>query len=174
MNTSLNKKSIGHIISLKDGVGLASGLLEAQAGEFVISLYNYGFIMNLNKNTANIVFMSETNLKAGAIVYRLYQLVNISVSIFYLESVVNALALNHSLNNFLHSKLFVCLDKLNRLIELKAPGLLTRQSVYESLITGTKIIDSIIPIGLGQRELIIGDRQTGKTSIAMDAILLKN
>lgn len=168
-----SKNSNGVIRTLKDGIADISGLTSVQSGELVISNNNYGLVLNLQKNYIGVVFMSEENLKVGSNVQRLYDLISISTSVFLLGQVVNALGIDFSFENYKKPGLAVQNDPTTRQIEIKAPGIIGRQSVYESLNTGSKIIDSIVPIGLGQRELVIGDRQTGKTAIVIDAILLK-
>lgn len=144
-----------------------------QSGELVISMNNYGLVLNLHKGCIGAVFISDFLLRVGCIVKRTFSLVNISTSINCLNLVVNGLGNDYQVKNFKFPKVKILFDPNYRFIELKAPGIVIRQSVYESLNTGLKIIDAIVPIGLGQRELIIGDRQTGKSSIAIDCILPK-
>lgn len=167
-----NKKSTGIIASLKDGIAEIYGLKDVQSGELVLSTSkNYGLVLNLQKSSVAAVFLSEVNLKVGEFVQRLYTLINIPISIFALNSVLNSLGNDYKFENLKNKKLFISLDFSSKNTEIKAPGILIRQSVGEPLSTGVKIVDCIVPIGRGQRELIIGDRQTGKTAIAVDAII---
>lgn len=167
-------KDTGIIKTLRDGIAEISGLQKVQAGELVMSSVgnNMGLVLNLLHQKIGVVFLSENNLKVGSLILRTYELINVPVGIFLLDSVINALGLNMYIKNFKSKKIFVQLDSVTRSIELKAPGIIERQSVYESLYTGSKIIDGIVPIGRGQRELIIGDRQTGKTALVIDTMLL--
>lgn len=165
------KNSFGLILSLKDGIAEVSGLQKVQLGELVSAESNFGLSLNLNKYKIGVVFLAETNLKTGSFVSRLYDLINVNVSIFVLNAVLNSLGVNLKWKLIQSVKPLIFIDAPQRAVELKAPGILIRQSVYESLYTGVKAVDCIIPIGQGQRELIIGDRQTGKTAIAIDAII---
>jgi F0F1-type ATP synthase alpha subunit len=161
------QKSMGFILNLKDGIAQVSGLPAVKSGELVRAEKNLGIVLNLQQRTISVVFFSDTNLKIGSPVTPLNKLINIPVSLRNLGKVLSVSGTN------LNKPTQVLFSTANqRPVELKAPGIIVRQSIYEPLCTGTKIVDSIIPIGLGQRELIIGDRQTGKTTIALDAILI--
>lgn len=165
-------KTTGIISSLKDGVAEIFGLSNVQAGELIMSSSkNYGIVLNLQKASVSAVFLSEINLKVGEFVQRLYTLVNIPISLFALSSVLNSLGNDYKFDSLNNKKLYISLDFSTRNTEIKAPGILVRQSVGEPLSTGIKIVDCIVPVGRGQRELIIGDRQTGKTAIAIDTII---
>jgi proton translocating ATP synthase F1 alpha subunit len=160
-------KHIGHVISIGDGVATIFGLEKIKSGEMVLFLESniYGMALNLNQNSVGVViFGSEKFIKAGHIVSRCFNLISIPVSEFLLGRVIDVLG------NPIDNKKLIDKNLISK-IEIKAPGILERYSVNESLVTGVKIIDALIPIGRGQRELIIGDRQTGKTSLAIDAIL---
>lgn len=165
-------KSTGIISTLKDGIAEIHGLSDIQSGELILSSSkNYGLVLNLQKSVVSAVFLSEVNLKVGEFVQRLYNLINIPISLFSLSSVLNSLGSDYKFDSILNKKLFISLDFATRNTEIKAPGILVRQSVGEPLSTGIKIVDCVVPIGRGQRELIIGDRQTGKTAIAIDTII---
>lgn len=165
-------RSTGIIATLKDGIAEIHGLNDVQSGELILSSSkNYGLVLNLQKSVVSAVFLSEVNLKVGEFVQRLYNLINIPISIFALSSVLNSLGNDYKFDNLNNKNLFISLDFSSRNTEIKAPGILVRQSVGEPLSTGIKIVDCVVPIGRGQRELIIGDRQTGKTAIAIDTII---
>jgi F-type H+-transporting ATPase subunit alpha len=164
--------SKGTIRSLKDGIAEIYGLSFVQAGELVESLGNFGLVLNLQRTHVGAIFLSEHKLVAGSIVKRLFELMNIGVTSSMLSRVVDALGEDVNLSVITNAMPVVLADSVTRPVELGAPSIIDRQSVYESLVTGSKIVDSIVPIGLGQRELVIGDRQTGKTAIVIDSILL--
>jgi len=127
----------------------------------------YGLAMNLQKTVIGIVlFSSDRLIGIGDVVKRTGQIVSIpsGKQNAYLGRVVD------SLGNFVDGKNKVSFKKRS-LVDIKAPGIVTRESIKQSLFTGIKAIDSMIPVGRGQRELIIGDRQTGKTAIVLDTIL---
>jgi F-type H+-transporting ATPase subunit alpha len=122
--------------------------------------------LNLNKNTVGIVIFGDERLvREGDFVSKLNTLMKINVGSGLLGRVVDALG------NPIDGKGPIVNVAGSRLIEVKAPGIIARKSVHEPLQTGLKVIDSLVPIGRGQRELVIGDRQTGKTAIAIDTIL---
>jgi len=123
-------------------------------------------ILNLNNNTVDAVILGNDRLiKQNLEVYRTNNLMKLNIGPGLLGRVIDVLGNPiDGLGNITNSN-------LSKRIEIKAPGIIGRKSVYEPLITGVKVIDSLVPIGRGQRELIIGDRQTGKTSIAIDTIL---
>lgn len=170
--SKFNKSSgFGIIKTLKDGIAQVTGAQSAQSGELVISGMNLGLVLNLHKNYIGIVFFTEILLRVGSLIKLTGQLFQIQTSLICLNLVVNGLGEDFYIRKYKFFYYPIIYDLIFRLIELKAPGIISRQSIYESLNTGVKVIDSIIPIGLGQRELIIGDRQTGKSTIAIDCIL---
>jgi proton translocating ATP synthase F1 alpha subunit len=124
-----------------------------------------GMVLSLEHNTVSVViFGNDTQLKQGEVVYRTFVIMNIPLSIQLFGRVIDALG------NTIDTGSKV-ISSLTRKVDTKAIGIIPRQSVREPMQTGVKAIDSITPIGCGQRELIIGDRQTGKTTIAIDTIL---
>jgi proton translocating ATP synthase F1 alpha subunit len=157
----------GEVISLKDGVAFVSGLENLQVGELVEFVESgiFGMALNLEVDQVGcIVFGNESSICQGDTVQPTNRLVTVPVGEHLLGRVVNGLG------QFIDGKDEVE-DTLRSNVERKAPGVITRLSVSEPLLTGYKIVDSLLPIGRGQRELIIGDRQTGKTTMALDAIL---
>jgi proton translocating ATP synthase F1 alpha subunit len=157
----------GKIISVKDGVARINGLFGVLSGEMVhlgVSQLQ-GMVLSLEHNTVSVViFGNDTLLKQGDLVYRTFVIMDIPLSIKLFGRVVDALG------NTIDAGPKVT-STLKRRVDTKAIGIIPRQSVREPMQTGIKAIDSITPIGCGQRELIIGDRQTGKTTIAIDTIL---
>jgi proton translocating ATP synthase F1 alpha subunit len=157
---------IGIIKSIIDGVVIIEGLSKVQAGEMLQFSNNVqGMALNLNNETVSaVLFGDETLIKPGEYVEGTGNIISISVGMGLLGRVVNALGQPiDGKGPLVHTSL--------KHVEVKAPGIITRQSVNEPMITGVKSIDCLVPIGRGQRELVIGDRQTGKTSICIDAIL---
>ena len=163
---ALEVSEIGTIITVGDGIALIYGLENAMAGELLLFPGNvYGMALNLEEEHVGAVIMgSDTNIKEGDEVKRTGRIVEVPVGDCMLGRVVNALGQAIDGGDPIHSDKF-------RPVERVAPGVMTRKSVHQPLQTGLKCIDSMIPIGKGQRELIIGDRQTGKTAIAVDTIL---
>ncbi len=157
---------IGKVLSVGDGIARVYGLDEIKAGEMVqFDGGIAGMALNLEKDNVGIViFGSDKDIKEGDTVKRTGEIVDVPTGHGLLGRVVDALG------NPIDGK-----GKLNNVkrarVETKAPGIMPRQSVHEPMQTGLKAIDSLIPIGRGQRELIIGDRQTGKTAIAIDTFL---
>ena len=149
-----------------DGIARASGLEKCMAGELLqFDNGEYGMAQNLEENTVSIVLLgSDVGIKEGSTVKRTGKVVSVPVGDALIGRVVNALGQPIDGAGPIETTEY-------RAIESRAPGIIERQPVKEPLQTGIKAIDSMIPIGRGQRELIIGDRQTGKTSIATDAIL---
>ena len=149
-----------------DGIARASGLVNCMAGELLeFEDGNFGMAQNLEENSVSIViFGSDENIGEGQTVKRTGKVVSVPVGEAMIGRVVNALGQPIDGAGPIDTKEF-------RPVETKAPGICERRSVYQSLQTGIKAIDSMIPIGRGQRELIIGDRQTGKTTIATDTII---
>ena len=149
-----------------DGIARASGLVNCMAGELLeFEDGNFGMAQNLEENSVSIViFGSDENIGEGQTVKRTGKVVSVPVGEAMIGRVVNALGQPIDGAGPVDTKEF-------RPVETKAPGICERRSVYQPLQTGIKAIDSMIPIGRGQRELIIGDRQTGKTTIATDTII---
>lgn len=156
----------GSVLSVGDGVARVYGLENVQAGELVeFSSGVTGMVLNLEEGYVGIVIFGEDRLiKEGDSVKRTKKIVEVPVGEAMLGRVVNALGMPIDGKGPVNTP-------HNRVVELKAPGIVYRQPVHEPLQTGIKSIDAMIPIGRGQRELIIGDRQTGKTAIAIDTII---
>lgn len=158
----------GKVISVCDGIARVSGLNNVKSEELVeFESGVQGMALNLEKDEVGIViFNNEQSVKEGDTVIRTKRIVDVPVGKELLGRIVN------SLGNPIDGKGPINMKKAKRSRTIvKAPGIIERQSVKEPLYTGIKCIDSMIPIGRGQRELIIGDRQTGKTAIALDCIL---
>ncbi|WP_281627584.1 F0F1 ATP synthase subunit alpha [Traorella massiliensis] len=162
----LEESETGSVITVGDGIALIHGLSDAMAGELLLFPHEvYGMVLNLEEDHVGAVLMgSDVLIGEGDIVKRTGRIVEVPVGDALLGRVVNALG------QPIDGKAAIHTDR-TRPIERVAPGVMTRKSVHQPLQTGIKIIDSMIPIGKGQRELIIGDRQTGKTAIAIDTIL---
>ena len=164
--STLDVAEVGTIISVGDGIALIHGLENAMSSELLQFPGGvYGMVLNLEEDHVGAVLMgSDSEIKEGDEVKRTGKIVEVPVGDCMLGRVVN------SLGQAIDGKEEIKAHK-TRHIERVAPGVMTRKSVHQPLMTGLKIIDSMIPIGKGQRELIIGDRQTGKTAIAIDAII---
>ena len=156
----------GTVLSVGDGVARVYGLENVMAGELVeFPNETYGMVLNLEESFVGVVVFGEDRaIKEGDTVKRTKAIVETPVGEALLGRVVNALG--QAIDGRGEIK-----TEHKRVVELKAPGIVYRQSVSEPLQTGIKAIDAMIPIGRGQRELIIGDRQTGKTAIAIDTII---
>ncbi len=157
---------VGQVLSVGDGIARAYGLDNVQAGEMV-EFENGVRGMALNLETDNVgivIFGNDREIKEGQTVKRTGAIVDVPVGKGLLGRVVDALG------NPIDGKGPIKADTRAR-VDVKAPGIIPRKSVHEPMATGLKAIDALIPIGRGQRELIIGDRQTGKTAIALDTIL---
>ena len=157
---------VGTIVKIGDGIAIIQGLANAMASELLLFPNDvYGMVLNLEEESIGAVLMGDdTGIKEGDEVRRTGRIVEVPVGDELLGRVVNALG--HPIDGGPE----IITDKF-RPVERVAPGVMTRKSVCQPLMTGLKVIDSMIPIGRGQRELIIGDRQTGKTAIAVDTIL---
>lgn len=162
----IESDEVGTVISVGDGIASIYGLEGAMLGELLLFPHNvYGMVMNLNAEDVGAVLLeSDLLIKEGDSVKRTGKVVEVPVGDALLGRVVSPLGLP------IDDKGPIKTTK-TRPIERIAPGVMTRESVNTPLETGIKAIDSMIPIGRGQRELIIGDRQTGKTSIAIDTII---
>jgi len=157
---------VGRVLSVGDGIARVYGLDNVQAGEMVE--FPGGIMgMALNLETDNVgvvIFGSDRDIKEGDIVKRSNAIVDVPVGDQLLGRVVDALG------NPVDGKGMIEAAE-RRVADVKAPGIIPRKSVHEPMATGLKSVDAMIPIGRGQRELIIGDRQTGKTAVALDTIL---
>ena len=156
----------GTVLSIGDGIARVYGLEQALAGELVEFPGNVsGMVLNLEDDNVGVAVMGEfAHIREGDVVRRTGRIVEVPVGMGLLGRVVDALG------NPIDGKGPIESTE-NRRVEVKAPGIVTRQSVNEPMATGVKAIDAMTPIGRGQRELIIGDRQTGKTAIAIDTII---
>ena len=164
--TKADVAEVGTVLSVGDGIARVYGLDKVQAGEMVEFPGGIkGMALNLEMDNVGIsIFGNDTGIKEGDTVKRTGEIVDVSVGKELLGRVVDGLG------NPIDGKGAVN-AKEKRRIELKAPGIIPRQSVFEPMQTGIKALDALVPIGRGQRELIIGDRQTGKTAVAIDTIL---
>ncbi|KAM7053628.1 ATP synthase subunit alpha, mitochondrial-like [Molossus nigricans] len=165
-DTSVDLEETGRVLSIGDGIARVHGLRNVQAEEMVeFSSGLKGMSLNLEPdNVGVVVFGNDKLIKEGDIVKRTGAIVDVPVGEELLGRVVDALG------NAIDGKGPIG-SKIRRRVGLKAPGIIPRISVREPMQTGIKAVDSLVPIGRGQRELIIGDRQTGKTSIAIDTII---
>ena len=156
----------GVVLSVGDGIARIHGLEKAMAGELIEFPGNlYGMVLNLEEDNVGATVLGEvTHIKEGDTVKRTGRIVEVPVGDAVIGRVVDPLGQPLDGKGPIEAK-------ENRRIEIKAPGIVARQPVKEPVQTGIKAIDSMIPIGRGQRELIIGDRQTGKTAIAVDTII---
>lgn len=168
MNTDNQYSSVffGIVVKVRDGIAIIKGLEKAKAGEVLeFSSGVKGLALNLSHDEVSaVIFGNERLIKEGARVKNTGNLMTIGVSSKLLGRVINVLG--EPIDNNLKIDVNQYVN-----VEQKAVGIIARQSVHEPMLTGLKALDSLIPIGRGQRELIIGDRQTGKTSIAVDSII---
>ena len=164
--TEAEVAEVGQVLSVGDGIARVYGLDRVQAGEMVEFPGGIrGMALNLESdNVGVVIFGNDSTIKEGDTVKRTGAIVDVPVGKGLLGRVVDALG------NPIDGKGPIESDE-RRLVEVKAPGIIPRRSVHEPVQTGLKAIDSLIPIGRGQRELIIGDRQTGKTAVAIDTII---
>jgi len=156
----------GSVVAVGDGVAKVYGLERAMAGELVeFAAGVSGMVLNLEEEAVGIAILGDdTKVKEGSSVRRTNKIVQVPVGEALLGRVVNSLGMPIDGRGEIKTN-------THRLVEVKAPGIVERQSVHEPLQTGIKAIDAMIPVGRGQRELIIGDRQTGKTAVALDTII---
>lgn len=163
---NLEIEETGKIISVADGVAKVYGLKNVMAGEMVeFENGDKGMTLNLEEASVGIVILGKgEGLKEGSSVKRLKRLLKVPVGDAMVGRVVNALGEPIDAKGAIKSS-------ESRFVEEKAKGIMARKSVHEPLQTGLKAIDALVPIGRGQRELIIGDRQTGKTTVAVDTII---
>ena len=164
--TEAEVAEVGRVLSVGDGIARVYGLDKVQAGEMVqFEDGTRGMALNLESdNVGVVIFGDDRHIGEGGIVKRTQAIVDVPVGKGLLGRVVDPLG------NPLDGKGAIHATE-RRLVEVKAPGIIPRRSVHEPMQTGLKAIDSLIPIGRGQRELIIGDRQTGKTAIAIDTFI---
>ena len=164
--TEAEVAEVGEVLSVGDGIARVYGLDSVQAGEMVEFPGGIkGMALNLETdNVGVVIFGSDANIKEGDTVKRTGSIVDVPVGKGLLGRVVDALGEPIDGKGPIDSS-------ERRRVDVKAPGIIPRQSVHEPMQTGLKAIDSLIPVGRGQRELIIGDRQTGKTAIAIDTII---
>ena len=166
VNLDAKMEEVGQVVKVGDGIATVYGLENVQAGELVeFANGTTGMTLNLEQDTVGLViFGQDRDIKEGDTVKRTGRIMDVPVGRGLLGRVVDGLG------NPIDGK--GPLKDVTRVrVEVKAPGIIDRKSVHEPMQTGIKSIDALIPIGRGQRELIIGDRQTGKTTIALDAIL---
>ena len=167
IDTSMKFDEVGTVLQVSDGVVRIYGLLKAEANE-LLEFENgiMAIVMNLEEDNVGAVLLGPTDkIKEGMIVKRTKRIASIMVGEGMLGRVIDPLG------EPIDGKGMIGGERIEMPLERKAPGVIYRQPVNQPLQTGLKSVDAMIPIGRGQRELIIGDRQTGKTSIAIDAIL---
>ncbi|MBN2520911.1 MAG: F0F1 ATP synthase subunit alpha, partial [Bacteroidales bacterium] len=167
INAEIELKEVGQVLEVGDGIARIYGLSNVQANE-LIEFDNgiKGIVLNLEEDNVGAVLMGPSEeVKEGDMVKRTSRIASIEVSEEMLGRVIN------TIGQPIDGKGLIKGEKFEMPFERKAPGVIFRQPVNEPLQTGLKAIDAMIPIGRGQRELIIGDRQTGKTAIAIDTII---
>jgi F-type H+-transporting ATPase subunit alpha len=164
--TRLQVDEVGTVLTVGDGVARIFGLKNVMAGELVeFETGTKGMVLNLETNNVGVAILGDDpKIREGSTVKRTEKIVEVPVGEALLGRTVNALGQPVDGKGDIQTKTF-------RVVEVKAPGIIPRKSVHEPLQTGIKAIDAMIPIGRGQRELIIGDRKTGKTAIAIDTII---
>lgn len=162
----IHSDDVGYVISVGDGIAMVQGIDKAMSSELLeFPRGVMGMVMNLEEDHIGVVLLgNDAEIREGDEVRRTGRIIEVPVGDAMLGRVINALGMP------IDNKGEIKTSK-TRAIERVAPGVMTRKSVFQPLMTGLKIIDSMIPIGKGQRELIIGDRETGKTAIAIDAII---
>ncbi len=156
---------VGRVISVGDGIALVSGLEKAMLGELLLFPNNlFGMVLNLEEEAVGAVLMGYGSVKEGDEVKRTEKIIEVPVGDLLKGRVVNAMGVAIDGKGAIKTSKYSEIEKI-------APGVMQRSEVNEPLETGILAIDAMVPIGKGQRELIIGDRQTGKTAIAVDAII---
>jgi len=166
--TDVGIDQIGKVLSVGDGIARVYGLNEIQAGEMVefADTGIKGMALNLeNDNVGIVIFGNDREIREGDVVKRTNFIVDVPVGMDLLGRVVDALGQPIDGKGQLPSTI----ERFR--VEMKAPGIIPRKSVHEPMQSGLKAVDSLVPVGRGQRELIIGDRQTGKTAVAIDTII---
>ena len=164
--SSISLDEIGSVLNVGDGIARVYGLFNAQYGELVeFSTGTQGIVLNLEEDNVGIVMLgSSSEIKEGDTVKRTARIASVKVG----EGIVGRVV--DTLGNPIDGKGIIKGDLFEMPLERKAPGVIFRQPVNEPLQTGIKSVDAMIPIGRGQRELVIGDRQTGKTTVCIDTI----
>src|SRR5919107_4989968 len=164
--TKITVDEVGTVISLGDGIARVHGLDKVMAGELLSFPHDVaGIAMNLEEDQVGVVLLGEyTEISEGDEVKRTGRIISVPVGDAMIGRVVNALGQPIDDKGPINTTQFLPVERI-------APGVIERQPVREPMATGIKAIDSMIPIGRGQRELIIGDRQTGKTAVALDTII---
>ncbi len=162
----IQTENVGHVVQVGDGIALVHGLNQAMSSELLIFPNDvYGMVQNLEEDCVGVILLGESSkVKEGDLVKCSGRILEVPVGEEFIGRVVNPLGKPIDGLGAIAAKNF-------RPIEVKATGVMDRKAVNEPLETGIKVLDALVPIGKGQRELIIGDRQTGKTSIAVDTIL---
>ena len=162
----IQTENVGHVVQVGDGIALVHGLQKAMSSELLVFPNDvYGMVQNLEEDTVGVILLGESyKIKEGDLVKTTGRILEVPVGEDFIGRVINPLG--QPLDGLGPIK-----ANGTRPIEMKATGVMDRQSVCQPLQTGIKVLDALVPIGRGQRELIIGDRQTGKTSIAVDTIL---
>ena len=162
----IHSDDVGYVISVGDGIAMVQGIDKAMSSELLEFPHGVmGMVMNLEEDHIGVVLLgNDSEIREGDEVRRTGRIIEVPVGDAMLGRVINALGVP------IDNKGEIVTSR-TRAIERVAPGVMTRKSVFQPLMTGLKIIDSMIPIGKGQRELIIGDRETGKTAIAIDTII---
>ncbi len=162
----IQTENVGHVVQVGDGIALIHGLNKAMSSELLLFPNNvYGMVQNLEEDVVGAILLGESDkIKEGDLVKCTGRILEVPVGEEFLGRVVNPLGQPIDGMGPVNAK-------STRPIEVKATGVMDRSSVDTPLQTGIKVLDALVPIGRGQRELIIGDRQTGKTSIAVDTIL---
>jgi F-type H+-transporting ATPase subunit alpha len=164
--SSVSADEAGKVLSVGDGIARIYGLNNVQAGEMVeFDGGIKGMALNLeNDNVGVVIFGDDREILEGHVVKRTKAIVDVPVGKSLLGRVVDGLGEPIDGLGPINSE-------ARQLVEIKAPGIIPRQSVSEPMLTGLKVVDSLVPVGRGQRELIIGDRQIGKTAIAIDTMI---
>src|SRR5262245_54873563 len=165
---AIDVAEVGSVISVGDGIARIHGLEKVMAGELIEFPHEVsGIAMNLEEDQVGSVLLGDyTEIKEGDEVKRTGRIMSVPVGEALIGRVVNALGQPIDGKGPIHTTTYNSIERL-------APGVVARQPVKEPVQTGIKAIDGMIPIGRGQRELIIGDRQTGKTAIALDTIIIQ-
>lgn len=169
-------ENIGKIFSVKDAIAQVAGLLTVTSGEMVSDIHGFfGLALNLESGWTGVVMFQDNVLMAGDFLSRTYSILSVIV-----DFTMQGFPLSPLGFILIAVTIFLGFSILNvsyyfgvffRGVELKAPGIIEREPVHESASTGIAGIDAVFPLGLGQRELIIGDRQTGKTTLAIDSFI---
>ena len=167
VNLEVSLEEVGTVLTVGDGIARVYGLNNAQSGELVeFETGEQGIVQNLEEDNVGVVMLAESNtINEGDIVKRTKRIASVKVGESLVGRVINTIGQPIDGKGPIEGELY------DMPLERKAPGVIFRQPVEQPLQTGIKAIDSMIPIGRGQRELIIGDRQTGKTAIAIDTII---